>query len=375
MNDDSGEQLLSIGARLESERSRLAAQIEAGGALARLGDEASRMHAAWSGSSLGYHARVYYQGLLSAPSGARFDTEWGFNDTFSNATQGSWVEYSSDEVIAEIKRRAGNPDLSDFEASSARLTKAIEAAKGEATSIISLELADGADSYLASANDKIEGVRLRSIRQLQSAMISDRRIITRDVAAVSGGTQIAPHQALLAEVAFISQPVGVAEDLVGIIQQAGSHLVRMKRRKHKASLVGTNVFIGHGQSPVWRDLKDFLGERLALPYDEFNRVPVAGFTNIARLSEMLDAAAIAFIVLTAEDEQSDGAMHARQNVIHEAGLFQGRLGFSRAIILLEEGCEEFSNIQGLGQIRFPRGNIRAKFEEIRQVLEREGLIG
>jgi hypothetical protein len=42
--------------------------------------------------------------------------------------------------------------------------------------------------------------------------------------------------------------------------------------------------------------------------------------------------------------------------------------------LLEDGCEEFSNIQGLGQIRFPKGNIKAAFEEIRQVLEREGII-
>jgi hypothetical protein len=33
-----------------------------------------------------------------------------------------------------------------------------------------------------------------------------------------------------------------------------------------------------------------------------------------------------------------------------------------------------SNIQGLGQIRFPSGNIKACFEEIRQVLEREGLL-
>ena len=57
--------------------------------------------------------------------------------------------------------------------------------------------------------------------------------------------------------------------------------------------------------------------------------------------------------MTAEDEQPDGTLRARENVIHEAGLFQGRLGFEKAIILLEEGCEEFSNIEGLGQIRFP----------------------
>jgi hypothetical protein len=61
-------------------------------------------------------------------------------------------------------------------------------------------------------------------------------------------------------------------------------------------------------------------------------------------------------------------------VTHEAGLFQGRLGFMRAIVVLEEGCTPFSNIEGLGQIRFPRGRISAAFEEVRLVLEREGLL-
>jgi len=89
---------------------------------------------------------------------------------------------------------------------------------------------------------------------------------------------------------------------------------------------------------------------------------------------MLDAAAIAVLVMTGEDEQTDGKLRARMNVVHEVGLFQGRLGFARAIVLLEEGCEEFSNIQGLGQIRFPKGNIKAAFDEARQVLEREGLV-
>jgi predicted nucleotide-binding protein len=68
-------------------------------------------------------------------------------------------------------------------------------------------------------------------------------------------------------------------------------------------------------------------------------------------------------------------MTARLNVVREAGLFQGRLGFKKAIILLEESCEEFSNIVGLGQIRVPTGRISAKFEEIRIVLERENIIG
>ena len=41
--------------------------------------------------------------------------------------------------------------------------------------------------------------------------------------------------------------------------------------------------------------------------------------------------------------------------LHELGLFQGRLGPRGAIVLLEDGCEAFSNISGLSQILFPPG--------------------
>jgi hypothetical protein len=143
--------------------------------------------------------------------------------------------------------------------------------------------------------------------------------------------------------------------------------------RQKMAVTG-KIFIGHGGSPVWRELKDFLIDRLHLPVEEFNSVPTAGMPTVERLTEMLDAAAFAFLIMTAEDEQPDGKLRARENVVHEGGLFQGRLGFKRAIILLEQGCEEFSNIQGLGQLRFAKGNIKAIFEEIRRVLEREKVI-
>ena len=76
--------------------------------------------------------------------------------------------------------------------------------------------------------------------------------------------------------------------------------------------------------------------------------------------------------MTAEDEHADGTKHARENVIHEVGLFQGRLGFNRAIVILEDGCAEFSNIAGLDQLRYT-GNLVSISEEIRRVLEREGI--
>lgn len=140
-------------------------------------------------------------------------------------------------------------------------------------------------------------------------------------------------------------------------------------------LTGNKIFIGHGRSLVWRDLKDFVRERLGLEPDEFDGQPAAGMSIAERLQQMLNDSCFAFLLMTAEDERADGSVHARENVVHEIGLFQGRLGFRKAIVLLEEGCREFSNITGLVQIRFPKGDIRSRFEEIRRVLEREQIIG
>ena len=134
------------------------------------------------------------------------------------------------------------------------------------------------------------------------------------------------------------------------------------------------IFIGHGSSSEWLKLQIFLQSKLKLPYEEFNRIPQAGNTTSDRLKEMLESCCIAFLIMTGEDEHKDGTLHARENVIHEIGLFQAQLGYEKAIILREEGCEIFSNIDGITYIPFPKGNIEAAFERIRGVLKREGMI-
>jgi len=151
----------------------------------------------------------------------------------------------------------------------------------------------------------------------------------------------------------------------------------IEKSRREKNLVGTpskKVFIGHGRSHLWLPLRNFLQSRLGLIVDEFNVEPTAGITTKERLEEMLNEATFAFLVMTAEDEQPDGTKRARENVIHEVGLFQGRLGFRRAIVMLEHGCNEFSNIAGVGEIRFGKGDIESKFEEVRRTLERENII-
>lgn len=75
--------------------------------------------------------------------------------------------------------------------------------------------------------------------------------------------------------------------------------------------------------------------------------------------------------MTGEDETADGTLRTRQNVVHEAGLFQGKLGFNRAIVLLEKDVETFSNIEGIQQLRYDQGHINSTFGDILATLRRE----
>lgn len=139
----------------------------------------------------------------------------------------------------------------------------------------------------------------------------------------------------------------------------------------KETLPPPVVFIGHGRSVIWRDLKDHLHEQHEYEVEAYDIGARAGHAVRDILEGMLRKSSFALLVMTGEDETADGALRARQNVVHEAGLFQGRLGFDRAIVLLEDGVEAFSNIDGIHQIRFSRGNIRETFGDVLATVHRE----
>jgi predicted nucleotide-binding protein len=331
--------------------------------------------AAWSGSPLGYHACVYYEAFATPPAGAHWSSEWGNYQAMSGGSTGNWREYTREDVVAEIRGRAGRPDLAAAETASADGRAVFDTAKGDVLSILTAFLGERSDELLTNLKERTEKLVVRTTRQYAQATLPGGQYMSRDNLAISQGLQVAPHLYVQAEVLGVQAPFRACGQLADIARRTAAHIARLPVAPRPAVAVqGGAVFIGHGRSPMWRELKDFIQDRLALPWEEFNRVPVAGMTNIARLTDMLDASGVAFLLLTAEDEQADGKVAARQNVVHEAGLFQGHLGFSRAIVVLEEGCEEFSNIHGLGEIRFPPGNISAAFEEVRRVLEREGFI-
>ena len=334
----------------------------------------------WSGSWFGYHSKVYYVNFQPPPPGAVFSQEWGLQferrpgvGSLGMGPRGDWIEYDFDEVVQFIHRQAG-VSTDWCVADSKEAAEAFEEAQESVLSLVHASYNLERDRFLNDLADKIESLKILTEKFFIEYQKPSGKMMSRDMIAIEKGVVTPPHIAVLSKIYATKAPFQSCKDLKKQIVRLANHIQNLQKNTMQENRIGNKIFIGHGHSPDWREFKDFISDRLGLHWDEFNRVPVAGATNIERLAQMLNQACMAFLVMTAEDEQADGTLHARMNVVHEAGLFQGKLGFKKAIILLEDECEEFSNIYGLNQIRFSKGNISASFEEVRRVLEREGII-
>lgn len=129
------------------------------------------------------------------------------------------------------------------------------------------------------------------------------------------------------------------------------------------------VFIGHGRSQDWRDLKDHLHDKHGIEVEAYEIGSRAGHAIRDILQQMLDRSSMALLVHTPDDEMANGDYSARANVIHETGLFQGRLGFSRAVVLRKDGTTEFSNLAGLQEFRYT--DIKQTFGDVVAWINRE----
>lgn len=343
----------------------------------RLREAADSLDAASSRSWLGYHASVYTEGLRARLPGEHFDSQWGMMDRYSNRGTGEWREYTSDEVEKEILRRAHVTDPDTIGQAAKEVGNVFDECKRDLLPTFDVILEIYGDAALKELRQKLDKLKSHFSRtDYATALQPKGQFITHDTLALQGGFQAPYHIAFATWVMEQQSYAEKAVELARIARHAATYLKR--RRELKGKIVAKSdgpVFIGHGRSALWKELKELLVERLKLEYEEFNRVPAAGRSTKERLLEMLDKCCFAFLIMTAEDEHGDGSKHARQNVVHEAGLFQGRHGFERAIILREDGCEEFSNMAGIVEIRFPKGNLGAVSEDVRGVLEREGIIG
>ena len=134
------------------------------------------------------------------------------------------------------------------------------------------------------------------------------------------------------------------------------------------------VFLVHNENRQSAEVRRFLERDCGLVTYELSTAEV-GETNLAVLMDRhLDRCGFAVCLLGAGAAPPGGRAPADQNLVHQAGIFQGRYGFGKVAILAEEGCDTFSNIAGLIRLDFPRGQVDATFYDLERMLEREGLV-
>ncbi len=189
-----------------------------------------------------------------------------------------------------------------------------------------------------------------------------------------GGFYVPPHLISLNDDSVI-QINSLLKKLKSLtIDELKTEIEKVSIKTVKKSTGGGKIFIGHGRSKLWAVLQLYIKDDLSLPTLTFEDESRTSETIINILSQFLDQSSFAILIMTAEDETADGKIRARQNVIHEAGLFQGRLGFERVVILKQDSVEEFSNIAGLQYIPFSGDKIEQTFYELQRKLKKTGLL-
>jgi len=88
---------------------------------------------------IGYHARVYYDGLQPPPPGAQFSAQWGLTRDHGE-TLGDWVQCDGQKVFDLLKDQVGSPSLDDVADAAQKILDETKDLKEELLSIL--------DSYL-----------------------------------------------------------------------------------------------------------------------------------------------------------------------------------------------------------------------------------
>ncbi len=220
------EELLKIADRLGDVAKR-AGGPEIADPLRRLEESATHVGRAWSGSALGYHARIYYRGLKPPPPGHHFSQEWGMQDSWPiAATTGDWVEHDPDDIERTIRGLAGNPDLGPAGDLSVRAEALFGGTKSEVLSVLTTAAADRADSFISSIREQVEQTTIRSKGQVLRGLLPSGELMSRDSLAATQGLQPPPHLTVLAEVVALRQAPVACDRLAELARKAGSHLAR-----------------------------------------------------------------------------------------------------------------------------------------------------
>lgn len=143
----------------------------------------------------------------------------------------------------------------------------------------------------------------------------------------------------------------------------------------RSNLRDFKIFIGHGHNMLWARLALYLLEELNIKSEYYESECRTGISIDETIDCFSKDSDIKFAILTLmkEDVTIDGHERARQNVIHELGIFRDKLGSKKVAIILEKGLEKPSNIDGIEYIEYS-GDVCSVLFKLEKMLKREKLI-
>lgn len=148
------------------------------------------------------------------------------------------------------------------------------------------------------------------------------------------------------------------------------------REREQASEPGP-VFIVHGHDgDARKELARVLRALTGIDPIVLHEQASAGRTIIEKFEDFASGASFAVALLTADDlgrakDADTESPRARQNVVFEAGYFAGRLGRPRVVLLLEEGVEKPSDLDGLVYVSLDKGD--RWMRELAREMDHEGI--
>lgn len=153
----------------------------------------------------------------------------------------------------------------------------------------------------------------------------------------------------------------------GLMNRLLQSIVQKSKRRQR---LGRSIFIGHSRSKEWLWVKNYIETHYYAEVNEFATDPTVGKITLERIEECLEQARNGICVVTNEGDLG----YPRPNVVHEAGLLQGRLGFERVLLIVQEPCQaEWSNIDGFQIARF-KHSAEETLERIQEWMKLAGFV-
>ena len=142
------------------------------------------------------------------------------------------------------------------------------------------------------------------------------------------------------------------DEIMGMLMSIEANQPKVAEKMRRKSVVTDKVFIVHGHNDAVKEKVARFVEHLKLEPIILHEKADKGRTIIEKFEANSEDVNFAIVLLTADDsgkanKEADFKQRARQNVIFEMGYFIGMLSRSHVFMLLEEGVEKPSDLDGI----------------------------